>query len=67
MTLKTVYSINNFRKSQDIVGEIVDYMRVLEQLKFSAVMVYYPCAGSAWISVDGKVIEINGGALVHLL
>lgn len=48
--------------------EFVDYMNVLKNLKFSAAsnMVYNPSAKSAWISVNGQIIEIKGGMLVNL-
>jgi peptidoglycan/xylan/chitin deacetylase (PgdA/CDA1 family) len=48
--------------------EFVDYMNVLKSLKFSAAcnMVYNPCAKSAWISVNGQIVEIKGGMLINL-
>ena len=48
--------------------EIVDYKNLLDNLKFSAKgdFVYNPFAKSAWLSVDGEIIEIKGGAQVKL-
>lgn len=48
--------------------EIVDYLDTLKRLKFSAAgdMVYNPSAATAWISVDGSVVEVEGGSLVNL-
>lgn len=48
--------------------EIVDYMKLLDNLKFSAErnMVFNPSAASAWLSVNGEIKEIKGGKLVQL-
>ncbi|URZ04887.1 polysaccharide deacetylase family protein [Clostridium felsineum] len=48
--------------------EIVDYINVLDNLKFSAKgnLVYNPSAKSAWISVNDKIMEIKGGTQVVL-
>lgn len=49
--------------------EIIDYMEVLERLKFSAngECVYNPSAKSAWLGIDGeKIVEVPGGAYVNL-
>lgn len=48
--------------------EIVDYMNLLNNLKFSAScdMVYNPSAASAWLSVNGEIKEIKGGTIVSL-
>lgn len=48
--------------------EIVDYLKVLDNLKFSAEgnFVYNPSVQSAWISVDGNIVEIKGGQQVLL-
>jgi len=48
--------------------EIVDYVKAFQQLKFSAAgsFVYNPSARSVWISVDGSLVEIGGGAQVSL-
>ncbi len=48
--------------------EIVDYMKALSNLKFTAAgtMVYNPSAMSVWISVDDHPIEIPGGSQVIL-
>ncbi len=45
--------------------EIVDYMKLLDNLKFSAAhdMVYNPSAEAAWITANGKHIEVKGGAM----
>ncbi|MBW7454375.1 polysaccharide deacetylase family protein [Paenibacillus sepulcri] len=45
-------------------AEITAYMRVLRNLEFSANghIVYNPSAASAWITVDGKSVELPGGA-----
>lgn len=47
--------------------EIIDYQKVCADLQFSASgeFVYNPSAASAWISVNDKVLEIAGGALVR--
>lgn len=48
--------------------EIVDYLDTLKRLRFSAAgdLVYNPSAMSAWISVDGAVVEIRGGTCVSI-
>ena len=48
--------------------EIVDYLKAAANLKFSAAgdVVYNPAAQSVWLSVDGTIIEIKGGAQVRL-
>mgnify|MGYP001099385429 CR=1 FL=1 len=48
--------------------EIIDYLHICNQLKFTASMkfVYNPSANSAWLSVDGKIIEVKGGQKVQL-
>lgn len=48
--------------------EIVDYFKVLDNLKFSSAgdFVYNPFASSAWLSVDGEIVEIKGGEQINL-
>jgi peptidoglycan/xylan/chitin deacetylase (PgdA/CDA1 family) len=48
--------------------EIVDYLDILRRLKFSANgdFVYNPSARSAWIAVDGTVIEVKGGTQISI-
>lgn len=49
--------------------EIIDYMEVLKNLKFSGngQSVYNPSAQSAWLQVDDcRIVEVPGGAYVHL-
>lgn len=48
--------------------ELVDYKHVLDNLKFSAKsnFVYNPSAKSAWITVDGEVVELKGGSQIKL-
>ena len=49
--------------------EIIDYMEVLERLKFSANgrSVYNPSAQSAWLEVDKtRIVEVPGGQFVNL-
>lgn len=48
--------------------ELVDYMKLLDRLIYSAAkdMIYNPSARSAWLSVDGRIVEIKGGEQVHL-
>jgi peptidoglycan/xylan/chitin deacetylase (PgdA/CDA1 family) len=48
--------------------EIVDYMKALDALKFSAEgdFVYNPSAQALWLDVDGKIVEVQGGAQVQL-
>lgn len=47
--------------------EIVDYMKAFSRLQFSAALdfVHNPSAASVWLSVDGEIAEIPGGATVH--
>lgn len=47
--------------------EIIDYMKVCRELQFGAAgnFVYNPSAAAAWISVDEKVVRIDGGSLVR--
>lgn len=49
-------------------GEIVDYMEQAERLQYAAdnSRVYNPNCSSVWISVDGEIREIPGGATVTL-
>lgn len=49
--------------------QIVDYMKVLENLQFSAAstFVYNPSVQSAWLSVGGKIVEVKGGEQVTLV
>lgn len=48
--------------------QIVDYLKVLDNLKFSAAgdFVFNPSVQSAWLSVDGNIIEVLGGKQVNL-
>ena len=48
--------------------EIVDYVEVRNRLQFSAdcSFVYNPSVASAWLNVDGKIVEIPGGQNVKL-
>lgn len=48
--------------------QIVDYMKALDNLKFSAAgdFVYNPSAINVWISVNGRIYEIGGGMQVAL-
>ena len=49
--------------------EIIDYMEVLKNLKFSGdgESVYNPSAQSAWLQIDdNRIVEVPGGAYVHL-
>ena len=49
--------------------EIIDYMQVLQNLKFSAdsTAVYNPSAQSAWLVVDDRrIVEVPGGAYMKL-
>lgn len=48
--------------------EIVDYVEVRSRLQFSAdcSFVYNPSVASAWLNVDGKIVEIPGGQNVKL-
>jgi peptidoglycan/xylan/chitin deacetylase (PgdA/CDA1 family) len=49
--------------------EIVDYLKAYGQLKFAASLefVYNPTALAMWLSVDGEIKEIPGGATVRLV
>ncbi|NLJ97137.1 MAG: hypothetical protein GX321_08285 [Clostridiales bacterium] len=49
--------------------EIVDYMKLLDNLKFTAdgERVYNPSAAPAWLTVDGRVVKIEGGSLFDLI
>lgn len=48
--------------------QIVDYMEVRSRLQFAAdcSFVYNPSAASAWLNVDGRIIEVPGGENVRL-
>lgn len=48
--------------------EIVDYLKALDNLKYSAdcEIVYNPSAISLWISVDEKIVEIKAGETLKL-
>lgn len=48
--------------------EIVDYMEVAKRLQFAAdgSFVYNPSFASAWLNVDGNIIEVPGGTQVNL-
>lgn len=48
--------------------EIVDYLKALDRLEFSAAcdFVYNPSAASVWLKVGGEVKEIQGGRQVYL-
>lgn len=48
--------------------EIVDYMEVRNRLQFAAdcSFVYNPSVASAWLNVDGKIVEIPGGQNIKL-
>ena len=48
--------------------EIVDYMEVRNRLQFAAdcSFVYNPSVAPAWLSVDGKIVEIPGGQNINL-
>ena len=49
--------------------EIIDYMEVLNRLRFSAdsTFVYNPSVQSAWLSVNDKqIVEVSGGSYVDL-
>ncbi len=48
--------------------EIYDYMQVCKNLQFSAdgTFVYNPSAQSAFLSLDGTIVEVPGGAQVNL-
>lgn len=48
--------------------EIVDYLKALENLKFSAEgnFVYNPSVQSLWLSVDDRIVEVKGGTQVQL-
>lgn len=49
--------------------EIVDYMKLLDNLKFTAdgARVYNSSAASAWLSVGERIVEIKGGDMVDLV
>lgn len=48
--------------------EIIDYMKALDNLRYSAdcEVVYNPTAISLWISVDKKIIEIKSGEILKI-
>lgn len=48
--------------------EIVDYMDAAERLQYTAAAdrVYNPSAGSVWIEVDGRKVEVPGGAMISI-
>lgn len=48
--------------------EIVDYMNAAKNLKYTAAgdMVYNPSAIPVWISVDGTIHKIDGGASINI-
>lgn len=48
--------------------EIIDNMEVKSRLQFAAdgSFVYNPSAASAWLSVDGGIVEVAGGQLMNL-
>lgn len=48
--------------------EIVDYMEAADRLQFTAAgdKVFNPSAASLWLEVDGRKVEVPGGALVCL-
>jgi len=48
--------------------EIIDYSKLINSLKFSVKgdLVYNPSAKAAWLSVDGDVVEVKGGAQLKL-
>ncbi len=47
--------------------QIVDYLKVLNNLKFSAdgTFVYNPSVQSAWLSVNGKILEVKGSEQIN--
>jgi len=49
--------------------EIVDYLKALDNLKFSAAcdFVYNPSVLDLWLSVNGEIIEVKGGTQKSLL
>ncbi|SMC21925.1 Polysaccharide deacetylase [Clostridium acidisoli DSM 12555] len=49
--------------------EIVDYINLLNNLKFSAnsTFVHNPSAKSAWLSVNNEIIEVKGGSTTKFL
>lgn len=49
--------------------QIVDYMNVCNRLQFAASLkfVYNPSVASAWLSVNGNVVEVKGGEQVTLV
>lgn len=48
--------------------QIVDYMKAARNLKFTidGDQVYNPAAASVWISVDGEILEVPGGAVKNI-
>jgi peptidoglycan/xylan/chitin deacetylase (PgdA/CDA1 family) len=48
--------------------EIVDYLKALDNLKFSAEgdFVYNPSVQNLWLSVDGQTVVVKGGTQVQL-
>lgn len=48
--------------------EIVDYLKALDNLKFSAdcSFVYNPSVLNLWLSVNGKTVEVKGGEQLQL-
>jgi len=48
--------------------EYVDYINVKKNLKFTAKgdIVYNPSASSAWLNVEGDIIEVKGGTQIKL-
>lgn len=48
--------------------EIVDYIKALQNLKFSANgdFVYNPSSIDVWISVDDKIVKVDGGKITKL-
>ena len=48
--------------------QIVDYLRLCEELRFSAKgdFVFNPSADTAFLSVDGRLVEVPGGRQVRL-
>ncbi len=48
--------------------EIVDYMNAIKQLKFNVerTMVMNPTAMALWLSVNGEIVKVPGGATISL-
>lgn len=48
--------------------EIIDYMQLVKNLRFTAAGdgVFNPGAATAWIAVDGRVVEVPGGRFTSL-